>query len=143
VKDWLVRGDFQLHSGERSSFKIECDALTGEETASFAHIIRWVAPVYHRVGLYQEVRGIPTGGIMLAMYLESGRDLKGRGTLAKDQQVVLLVDDVYTTGQSMERARIELADEGYSYNNVVGAVMFARRKPPPWVYAVFQFNDIE
>lgn len=50
---------------------------------------------------------------------------------------LLIVDDVLTTGRSMEDAR--RANSAYRHmDDVIGAVIFARAKPAPWIKPVFQ-----
>lgn len=57
-------GDFTLHSGARSNFKIDCDALTDEDIDSIARIIvKWLpAPV-------RGVLGIPIRGVRLCNFV--------------------------------------------------------------------------
>ena len=108
-------GNFTLHAGEASPFKIDCDALTQADWQTLA------ALVAARVQ-FGRVHGIPTGGCALAAALEP---YATTGPL-------LIVDDVLTTGTSMEAARAAAGEP------CVGVVVFARREPPDWIQAVFR-----
>lgn len=120
-------GDFVLNSGARSSWKIECDALADEDWESLALMIHDV------VGPFRSVEGVPGGGLMLASFL------KGKTTANAPH---LIVDDVLTTGGSMELARtafwkgIGKRDEG-----IIGAVVFARGPCPSWITPLFQMPE--
>jgi len=50
----------------------------------------------------------------------------------------LLVDDVLTTGGSMEQYR----DEHLKEKNVIGWVVFSRTKPAEWINTLFQMPKI-
>lgn len=107
-------GDFTLHSGERSRLKIECDALTHEDIQALAWIIK------EQAGNFGEVEGVPRGGLPLAA------ELKQYITKGK----LLIVDDVMTSGESMEEFR--------AGRDAIGAVVFARRETPDWVRPIFR-----
>ena len=79
-------GNFTLHSGDKSNWKIDCDALTDDDWLTLAFIIK------SRVA-YGAVIGVPDGGTKLAYHLKR-YETKGP---------VLIVDDVLTTGASMEK----------------------------------------
>lgn len=108
-------GSFTLSSGKGSSFKIECDALrTGSWEAIAAELVK-------RLPDFGDVEGVERGGIPLAEamfpYITNGP--------------LLIVDDVLTTGSSIERQR-----DG---RPAVGAVVFAREAQliPSWVVPLF------
>lgn len=115
-------GIFTSHSGKVLPYKIDCDALTDDDMNTIASIIAT------RIK-FDRVIGIPTGGLRLQYAL--GRYI-GWG------QNILIVDDVLTTGKSMEDKRQEIiADHrGFTYE-IFGWVIFARTKPPDWINAVF------
>jgi orotate phosphoribosyltransferase len=110
-------GSFNLHSGLSSDFKIDCDALTDDDIDAVA------IQLVRRLPAFRTVEGIPQGGIRLAeaMYKYA--------SLTSDQ--ILVVDDVFTTGRSMETQR--------DYRtNVIGAVLFARNETPAWITSLFR-----
>lgn len=113
------RGKFVLHSGGESDWKIDCDALTDGDLETLAWLIS------NRV-IFGKVIGIPTGGLRLAKSLEK--------YITKDSNTTLLVDDVLTTGDSMEKAKKEIG------GRVSGVVLFTRTENCPiWIYPVFHF----
>ena len=127
MTDWLLRKLFTAHSGESAFFKIEEEGLSFEEIATFARII---APRYPTC---TDVVSVPRGGDRLAEALQpylahhAGDD-------------ILIVDDVYTTGSSMNHQKIEVY-AGNPEGNVHGVVMFARNPIKPddaWIKPVFQ-----
>ena len=111
-------GDFKSHSGNILSWKIECDALTEDDWQCLAVIIAKV------VGPFGSVEGVPQGGLPLATALQ--RHVT-HGEL-------LIVDDVLTTGISME-------DQRYG-RTAKGAVIFARGPCPVWVKPIFKMVDL-
>jgi len=109
-------GNFKLHSGDMSTKFIDCDALADEDINALAV---WVA---ERIS-FCWVIGIPTGGERLA------KELKNYTVFSAP---TLIVDDVFTTGRSMESAKSGLRGE------VIGVVIFARAKCPDWITPIFQ-----
>lgn len=114
-------GDFTLNSGAKSRWKLECDALSDKDIECLALMIKQL------VGQFSSVEGVPRGGLRLAAALEPHRDLAGPH---------LIVDDVLTTGGSMERALLK-----HEKSKRIGAVIFARGQCPLWVKAVFQMPE--
>lgn len=80
------KNKFKLHSGRKSDFKIDCDALTDEDLAALA---KKVSQSHLR---FREVIGIPKGGLRFAEALKPYCRRRGD---------ILIVDDVYTSGGSM------------------------------------------
>ena len=113
-------GDFTLHSGAKSNLFIDCDALTDEDWSTLAKVI------YESVGRFREVIGIPRGGLKLAEALKPY-------CFPNPEYPVLIVDDVLTTGNSMEEKRAEIKDD------CIGAVVFARAKCPSWIKTIFNY----
>ena len=108
-----------LHSGQKSDFKIECDDLTYNDVKTLSYLIS-------KRFKFFSVFGVPSGGLKLAEELKQycSNDLG---------YPVLIVDDVLTTGESME--------EFVKKNNVknpLGVVIFARGKCPIWITPIFQ-----
>lgn len=127
LRESLFRlGNFTLSSGRTSRWKIDCDALTVEEIDMLADIVQVVA------GSFMRVEGVPQGGLRLAEALRPRCAAAGR-------LLYLLVDDVLTTGNSMNRLRSRVVDSGACEEEAIrGIVLFARGPCPPWVKAVFQ-----
>ena len=117
-KKWI------MHSGETSDFKIECDALTSDDWDTIAYLIS-------KHFSFSEVVGVPRGGLALQYSLKKYK--KSLGPL-------LIVDDVLTTGTSMEEER-DLYLERYK-NNIVGVVLFTRGRCPNWVTPIFSMNKL-
>jgi hypothetical protein len=112
------RGDFQLHSGEHSNFKIDCDALTDTDIETAAFLLS------KRLPAFGKVQGIPQGGLRLAAAMR----------LYATAGPLLLVDDVWTTGRSLNLACGGAREGG---RHTLGAVLFARKPPDSWVKALF------
>lgn len=111
--------DVVLHSGEESDWKIECDTLTDEDMRTLA---KRIAELVHPFG---EVEGVPRGGLRLASALKPYRSAGG----------LLIVDDVLTTGGSMEAHR--------AGRDAKGAVIFARGESPAWVTPLFAMPALD
>ncbi len=111
------QGEFVLHSGERSDFRIDCNALTAADIEALAAQLR------RRLPEFREVAGVPSGGERLAAALAPF----ATGQVA---DLPLIVDDVYTTGSSMAAWR--------GQQRALGAVLFARRAvAEPWILPLF------
>ncbi len=125
------RGAFLLSSGRHSPWKIDCDALAGEDWEALAEMIHAL------VGPFSSVEGVPRGGLALAERLRRSRHARGPH---------LIVDDVLTTGASMERLRAACAPAGADTSPrrdaITGAVVFARGPCPPWVRPLFQMAGV-
>jgi orotate phosphoribosyltransferase len=115
-------GDFVLSSGVESRWKLECDALTEVDWTALAAMVRQM------VGRFGKVIGVPTGGLKLAAALKPFEMIAGP---------TLIVDDVLTTGASMEKMR-DMSLEGPTH---VGVVVFARGQCPYWVKPLFQMPE--
>ena len=122
--------DFKSHAGLDLSWKIEMDALEDEEWVTISQMILELSQPF------REAIGVPRGGTRLGKLLNQ----YGTGNL---QDPILIVDDVLTTGGSMEefkRKRVFRNPTKY-----IGWVVFARGFPPQWCRALFQmpFNPTE
>lgn len=107
-------GEFTLHSGKKSNFKIDCDALTDDDLETFATLISNNLD-------WNIVIGVPTGGEALANKLVQYNNPESTN--------VLIVDDVLSTGDSMEQ---------YHFEQSIGVVIFARGPCPDWITPIFQ-----
>lgn len=117
-------GNFRLASGQETNWKIECDTLTDGDWQTLATII---AQRYEFGG----VSGVPRGGLKLAEWL--------RPYITQGNRNYLIVDDVYTTGGSMNRMRDRLGIVA----SVVGVAIFARAPiaaPNTWISALFRMD---
>ena len=123
-------GDFKLHSGEQSNWIIDCDALTDDDLECLAHLGRTL------VGPFGEVHGIPNGGLRFAKAL----------TKYSTKGPPLIVDDVYTTGTSMEAIFCKVSNATSALDSDLwpkGLVIFSRRNlsGPYWVNAIFTIDQ--
>lgn len=121
-------GWFASHSGFQLPWKINCDALSNSDIEALSKIIRWKFA-------FSNVIGIPRGGLRLAEALSPH---------AESGYPTLIVDDVLTTGKSMEAARDHHytdRDLSTAYVRPIGVVTFARGECPNWVWPIFQVNE--
>lgn len=117
-RGWLQLGHMTLSGGRQSSFKIDSDMLSDREISSAASLLARILPPF------SSIEGVPRGGLRLAYALRM---------MVESEGPVLLVDDVWTTGGSMEAHR-----DG---RDAIGAVLFARGPVAPWVTALFTLHD--
>jgi hypothetical protein len=117
--DLFVKRDFVMHSGGVAHWKIECDAITDSAIETLAWIIA-------DKGKFKRVVGVPMGGIRLAVALQK---------YVSNEGPTLIVDDVLTTGQSMEEAKAKIGDP-----TAIGIVIFARNRCPSWVRPIFEMT---
>ena len=110
-------GDFTLHSGKNSGWKIDCDALTDDSLATLARMVGgWYDIAY--------VVGVPMGGLRFARAIEPYVNGKG---------LPLIVDDVLTTGDSMWEHKERIGEQ---YVN--GVVIFSRAEYlSTWIVPIF------
>ena len=119
--DLFQKVDFKSHAGLDLSWKIEMDALSDNEWKCIAHMITELSQPF------RAAIGIPRGGLKLGGYLNEY-------STQNPKDPYLIVDDVLTTGGSME----EFKEEHFKDKKVVGWVVFARRKPADWINTLFQ-----
>lgn len=128
--------DVILSSGNESKFKLECDKFIEENLEGLVFLIRSM------VGPFHSIEGVPRGGLRLLQALLPFRDLAADITGKH-----LIIDDVLTTGGSMERiyqARKKCwpwGPEGTPAPEIVGVVVFARGQTPPWIKALFTLDS--
>lgn len=113
-------GDFTLSNGERSTFKIDCDALTDADWECIAYLLSLRLPAFGRV------EGVPRGGLKLA------EKMARYATLGN----LLIVDDVLTSGRSL----LTYAMNHANGSTAIGAVVFARGRIPMRVTALFSMG---
>lgn len=119
-------GHFQLHSGNYSDWKIDCDFLTDEDLMALAKIAAdEILPEFGRV------ISIPTGGDRLATFLDVYS--------SSESHITVIVDDVLTTGKSMEEALFNYDGDP---DSVVGLVIFNRSGGDAldWIYPIFHYS---
>ncbi len=117
--DLFVSKHFVSHAGKDLSFKIDCDALSDEIIETFASVVA-------KTFKFGTVYGIPSGGLRFAKALEKYKS---------ESSQILIVDDVLTTGASMETARRKFG------LNAIGIVIFARGACPSWICPMYQQAD--
>lgn len=110
-------GNFRLHSGQFSKWKINCETLYEEDLRTLAMVAN------ERINRFGVVIGIPRGGLAfaehMAKYASTGP--------------ALIVDDVLTTGASMEKMKKVIPD-------AQGLVIFARGPVPDWITPIFRMS---
>lgn len=104
-------GPFTLPSGRVTHFKIECDVLTEQDWRALARLATELLPPF------ENVEGVPQGGLAFAAAL--------REHATEGSSRLLIADDVWVTGLSMERHR-----DG---RDAIGIVAFARNPVASWV----------
>lgn len=119
---WLQIANITLNSGRRSTFKIECDNITDAELEAMCALLAQIIPPFSRVS------GVPTGGVRVEKAMR--RHLSETGP-------ILIVDDLWTTGGSIQRHLTAIDPREY-----LVAVLFARGETPPGVVALFKMNRL-
>ncbi len=120
--------DFISHSGYNLKWKIECDSLSDEDLETLATVIETKIENEYPRYLIKDIIGIPSGGLRIAKYLKKKIKISKFGTL------IIIVDDVLTTGKSMEEYKKLYG----KYDHCLGFVLFARGTPNEWIKPVFQ-----
>ncbi|GAH25104.1 unnamed protein product [marine sediment metagenome] len=133
-------GNFELHSGKKSEWKIECDMLVEEDYKTLAHIVakEWKL----KFGLVMHVGAKVNYGGRIANSYEFKCALKQYETRTlSEQNPILIVDDVLTTGHSINEEK-RVCEHIYDdcHCDIVGVVIFARGECPDWVKSIFQFE---
>ena len=118
----FVEEDFKSHAGLDLHWKIEMDALDEAEWKCIARMI-----MEYQTEPFQAAIGIPRGGLKLSGYLNEY-------STQSPKDPYLIIDDVLTTGGSME----EFKEEHFKNKKVVGWVVFSRKKPATWIKTLFQ-----
>lgn len=119
------RGSFTLHSGQVSNYKIDADYLTDEDIETVALMLK------DRLPPFGAVEGVPRGGLRLAAVMQHFvTPFERQGV--RGARNLLIVDDVFTTGASMEEYR--------NGRHTLGAVIFARSGTPDWITPLFRLE---
>ena len=116
--------NFKSHSGLNLTWKIEMDVLSDPEWFTIKKMIMEISPPF------REAVGIPKGGVKLA-------DLLNECATGNKEDPICIVDDVLTTGSSMEYF-LEQYQRNRRPFTAIGWVVFARTQTPDWVNALFQ-----
>tara|TARA_B100000686_G_scaffold252124_1_gene262732 strand:- start:4143 stop:4523 length:381 start_codon:yes stop_codon:yes gene_type:complete len=116
--------NFKSHSGLNLTWKIEMDALSEQDWFTIKKMIMEITPPF------REAVGIPRGGVKLG-------DLLNEHATGKEGDPICIVDDVLTTGGSMEYFLTQYQRNRRPFT-AIGWVVFARTQCPPWVKALFQ-----
>lgn len=125
-KTLFKQGEYISHSGQSLPFKIDCDALTDEDIECIAEYISLNTE-------FGVVEGIPNGGVRLENALD-------KYAIHEAPTYYLVVDDVLTTGASMEEYKSRIIKYNVHPDDIVGWVIFARSEPPDWVHAMFRMD---
>lgn len=126
-------GNFQLHSGDTSWWRIDCDDLSNAELGIFAKMIHDKFGVFHEISYPQSHYGSAAPRLAEAL-ISYKSNFIGNGFK------ILIVDDVLTTGNSMNEIKDKLSNRSYPIGlEIFGAVLFARGVCPSWVTPVFQY----
>lgn len=119
----LQWGKFTSHSGLELPFKLECDALTDKDIECCAEIIASKITFGHVVG-------VPRGGYRLEKALNKYSSY--------DYKTLLIVDDVLTTGKSLQEEYIKWSSQ---FADISTAVIFNRNKLGfPVTYSIFNLG---
>lgn len=125
MSDLFKLGDFELHSGSKSDWIINCEALSDGDLEALA------ALAVRALRSFDRVHGIADGGTRFAAAMEEHR------TTTRSNRM-LIVDDVMTTGKSM------LDQRGYFsiWEETQGLVIFSRTTDPAldWVHRIFDYR---
>ena len=114
---------FKSNSGVMLPWKVECEALTDADW-------EWVADRVIKRFSFCGVVGVPTGGNKLEKALKP--------YIKPDGDVFLIVDDVLTTGGSMENIK-EKTKNQHRNKPRIGIVLFSRITPPSWIISIWQY----
>lgn len=120
------KGSFVSAAGLELPFKIECDALTKDDWDCLADI------VLHRF-IVKKVYSVPTGGDQFSEAIKKKKKKYDNG-------IILIVDDVLTTGLSIIEARAKI-EHDHKNEGIYGVVVFSRGKCPSWVTPIYQMHE--
>jgi len=142
ILQYIEHGDFTLHSGKKSDTYYNIKKLCMDYPNVVADELCYHFETLEKVYNVTAVGGPATGGALLALiikmrkpYLKSffTKDGKLFGTLDKDDNIII-IDDVYTTGDSINECRKIIKD----YNVVIDLVIVNRNYP----YSIYGVHSI-
>lgn len=126
-------GDFRLHSGGQSFWKIDCDDLTDDDIDTLSTLMALTIGPSTPI---KKIIGVPEGGSRLAARLGLG----DRVNMQEGRRgITLIVDDVFTTGGAMLET---LRSNRLREHEAVGLVVFARKPCPWWVTPLFRYEGL-
>ena len=145
--------DFKSSAGLDLSWKIECDAISDDEWECIATMIM------EKAKPFRSAIGVPRGGVKLA-------ELLNKYATGSYLDPMCIIDDVLTTGKSMEECRTKtIKDEeerisickqfvgvtrtkaeqdiitNGSKVDPVGWVVFASNQPAEWISSLFHMSS--
>lgn len=138
MKTMFRLGEFVLHSGKMSNWKIDCDALTDTDYQTLAWV---VGKEWGLKFVFVECVGDAVKNNRVANAYNFAQELQEYET-GDFKDPILVADDVLTTGASMNKRRDE-CKKLYGGYEVVGVVIFARGKCPDWIHSIFQLSDLK
>ena len=122
----FVAGKIVLRSGRESNWKLECDALTPADWECLAAMASSILPPFG------SVLGVPRGGVPFAEAL-------AKHATGDDGHPLLIADDVFTTGGSINRFVASLPERERG-RPLLFTTAFTRGDYPPWVVPVMIVN---
>jgi orotate phosphoribosyltransferase len=123
-------GEFSLASGRKSRFKIDCDALSDEDIETLAAMLYYRFDKFRMSGRgFHSVYGVPSGGLRLAKAMEQ--------YATEDGKFTIIVDDVWTTGISMNKYVEDMKIKVGDMKPLLKGVIFSRNATPMDVEALF------
>lgn len=125
------RGHFVFSSGRESDVKVEIDEASDEDIEVLALL------GVKRLGGFSAVCPVPKGksGSLTDNAERIAKVLRPLANPDNEFLPILVVDDVFTTGESIMKMKQLVEREGRQA--AMGLVLFAWAKPPPWVNAVW------
>jgi len=122
-------GEFTSHAGKKLSWKIECDSLDRNDITTICELI---ASKFAFKEAYCPVTN--------SHFVNDMTRFLNHYHATKNCSQILIVDDVLTTGKSMEERRQNLIRQNVLYSHIKGVVLFSRGECPRWITPIFTLN---